>query len=66
MKEAKVENKIDLSFELNGQPYHLTVPPTYRLVDIIRTDLQLTGTKISCEIATIRAEGVAAWHARKN
>ncbi|PGT84834.1 MULTISPECIES: (2Fe-2S)-binding protein [Bacillaceae] len=50
MKKAKVENKIDLSFELNGQPYHLTVPPTYRLVDILRTDLQLTGTKISCEI----------------
>jgi xanthine dehydrogenase E subunit len=50
MKEAKVENKMDLSFELNGQPYNLSVPPTYRLVDMLRTDLQLTGTKISCEI----------------
>jgi carbon-monoxide dehydrogenase small subunit len=39
-----------LSFKLNGKAVNLTVNPSRRLVDIIRTDLDLTGTKISCEI----------------
>ncbi|MBD8068002.1 (2Fe-2S)-binding protein [Bacillus sp. PS06] len=41
---------INLSFDVNGQQYVLKVPATYRLVDILRKELQLTGTKISCEI----------------
>ncbi|WP_237563638.1 (2Fe-2S)-binding protein [Halalkalibacter okhensis] len=44
------EAKDLLSFDLNGVPIRLTVDPSRRLVDIIRTDLNLTGTKISCEI----------------
>ncbi|GAE26096.1 xanthine dehydrogenase [Halalkalibacter wakoensis JCM 9140] len=39
-----------LSFRLNGDSVHLTVDPSRRLIDIIRTDLDLTGTKVSCEI----------------
>lgn len=46
----KQENKIEVRFQLNGTECTIHVPPAYRLVDILRKDLQLTGTKISCEI----------------
>lgn len=36
--------------ELNGHQIELAIAPSRRLIDILRTDLQLTGTKISCEI----------------
>jgi carbon-monoxide dehydrogenase small subunit len=39
-----------LEFEINGQPVSLDVPPSRRLLTILRDDLQLTGTKVSCEI----------------
>ncbi|MDG5787913.1 2Fe-2S iron-sulfur cluster-binding protein [Evansella sp. AB-P1] len=47
-----VEEKIQyvLNFTLNGEEISIAVHPSRRLVDIIRTDLDLTGTKISCEI----------------
>lgn len=40
----------DISFALtvNGQPYTLTVPPERSLLDVLRTDLSLTGTKTNC------------------
>ncbi|WP_041580515.1 2Fe-2S iron-sulfur cluster-binding protein [Bacillus sp. 1NLA3E] len=38
------------SFTINGQKRNLDVPPTYRLVDMIRNELNLTGTKLSCGI----------------
>ncbi len=44
------ETKREVTFELNGEIVDLLVPPTYRLVDILRKDLNLTGTKMSCEI----------------
>lgn len=44
------ESKIDLRVEINGSKTEISVPAVYRLVDILRKDLQLTGTKISCEI----------------
>ncbi|MFC0471111.1 (2Fe-2S)-binding protein [Halalkalibacter kiskunsagensis] len=52
VKPIKTEDAADynLSFELNGKAVNLNVNPSRRLVDIIRTDLDLTGTKISCEI----------------
>ena len=43
-------NKIDITFNLNGEKTEIIVPAVYRLVDILRNDLHLTGTKISCEI----------------
>ncbi|MFT8322257.1 MAG: (2Fe-2S)-binding protein [Bacillus sp. (in: firmicutes)] len=39
-----------LRVKINGIQRELQIPPTYRLVDILRNDLQLTGTKISCEV----------------
>lgn len=41
---------IGLSFQLNGKPVQLTVPPVIRAVDLIRNELGQTGTKISCGI----------------
>jgi aerobic carbon-monoxide dehydrogenase small subunit len=36
--------------EVNGTPVQLSVNPARRLLDILREDLRLTGTKISCEM----------------
>ncbi len=37
-----------ISFTLNGQPCQVDVPPMKRLLDVLREDLQLTGTKEGC------------------
>ena len=37
-----------INFRLNGEAVHLTVPPLKRLVDVLRDDLNLTGTKEGC------------------
>lgn len=37
-----------ISFELNGQPLVINANPLKRLVDVLRDDLQLTGTKEGC------------------
>lgn len=42
--------KMELSLTINGTTYDLHVPPTKRLVSILRDELNLTGTKISCEV----------------
>ncbi|SER92993.1 2Fe-2S iron-sulfur cluster-binding protein [Salisediminibacterium halotolerans] len=39
-----------VSFSLNGQWSHFHVAPSRRLVDLLRLDLNMTGTKISCEV----------------
>lgn len=39
-----------LTMTLNGEIIHLQVEPTKRLVHILREDLDLTGTKVSCEV----------------
>ncbi|MCM3783753.1 (2Fe-2S)-binding protein [Neobacillus mesonae] len=41
---------IDWSCNINGEEIRLQVPAAERLVTILRDRLQLTGTKISCEI----------------
>lgn len=48
-----MENKTvphTIHVKINGAIKELDVPPTYRLVDILRNELDLTGTKISCEV----------------
>lgn len=35
---------------INGKERELEVEPSRRLLDVLRTDLELTGTKVSCEI----------------
>jgi carbon-monoxide dehydrogenase small subunit len=37
-----------INFQLNGEAVHLSVPPLKRLVDVLRDDLNLTGTKEGC------------------
>ncbi|KPL06765.1 (2Fe-2S)-binding protein [bacterium SM23_57] len=39
-----------ISFTLNGKPYQLEVSANRTLLDVIREDLGLTGTKRGCEI----------------
>jgi carbon-monoxide dehydrogenase small subunit len=40
----------NLRCTLNGKPLELNLPAARRVVDILREDLELTGTKLSCEI----------------
>jgi carbon-monoxide dehydrogenase small subunit len=44
-----------LHFELNGQPREVTVPAHRRLIDVIRDDLELTGTKEGCSVGVCGA-----------
>ena len=37
-------------FKVNGKQIELMLPPTFRLVDILRDSLSLTGTKVACEV----------------
>ncbi len=50
--EAQLESysQPSLSCQVNGEPVTLAVPASKRLLSIIRDDLELTGTKRSCEI----------------
>lgn len=41
-------NSIDLSFKLNGRSVQVTVAPDTLLIDLLRDDLGLTGTKAGC------------------
>jgi len=43
-------NKIQLKFTLNGKLTSLLVKPYARLIDVLRDDLGLTGTKEGCAI----------------
>ncbi len=40
--------KIPLSFRVNGEPHSLNVYPMARLLDVLREELRLTGTKEGC------------------
>jgi len=40
--------KISVKFSLNGQPVSLDVDPERKLLWLLRTDLNLTGTKYGC------------------
>ncbi|EIJ80429.1 xanthine dehydrogenase subunit E [Bacillus methanolicus PB1] len=48
--KSPLEEKIKISLVVNGQEKELLVNATMRLADILREELQLTGTKVSCEI----------------
>ncbi len=39
---------IDLKMTVNGAPAHVRCPPMARLLDVLREDLRLTGTKEGC------------------
>ena len=40
--------KIEISFKVNGQQHRVEVFPMARLLDVLREELQLTGTKEGC------------------
>ncbi|MDM5277337.1 (2Fe-2S)-binding protein [Paenibacillus silvae] len=48
MKNLPLEQ--EWSAVVNGHSRQLSVAPGTRLVDILRNELQLTGTKVSCEV----------------
>lgn len=39
---------MQIEFTVNGKVYNLTVSPTLRLIDLLREELGLTGTKEGC------------------
>ncbi|UUZ94938.1 (2Fe-2S)-binding protein [Paenibacillus sp. P25] len=45
----KIESAV-LRCSVNGESVSLRIPPSRRSLDVIREDLQLTGTKVSCEM----------------
>lgn len=56
-------NKQDITLVINGKERHLSVFPNELLLNVIREDLQLTGTKYACGIGecgacTVLVDGV--------
>ncbi|MEK5253157.1 (2Fe-2S)-binding protein [Paenibacillus sp. FSL F4-0125] len=49
-EEAFTEERFTFRCHLNGKAISTEIPPSRRLLDVIREDLALTGTKRSCEI----------------
>jgi xanthine dehydrogenase YagT iron-sulfur-binding subunit len=48
-KAAAWFEKQNLKLEINGNPYQLSVEPRTTLLDLLREQLQLTGTKKGCD-----------------
>ena len=40
--------RVKISFTLNGRPHKVSVPPMKRLLDVLREDCGMTGTKEGC------------------
>jgi xanthine dehydrogenase YagT iron-sulfur-binding subunit len=43
------DGRIDVAFQVNGRPVALTIEPRVSLLDALREDLGLTGTKKGCD-----------------
>ncbi|HET7896666.1 MAG TPA: 2Fe-2S iron-sulfur cluster-binding protein, partial [Flavisolibacter sp.] len=48
-KGAEYFEKLPLNIEVNGHPYTLSVEPRVTLLDLLREQLHLTGTKKGCD-----------------
>lgn len=58
--------KREITLTINGQHYELSVPDTKLLVDLLREDLGLTGTKVGCGagecgVCTVLLNGMAVY-----
>jgi aerobic-type carbon monoxide dehydrogenase small subunit (CoxS/CutS family) len=42
-------NKILMNFRVNGENYEVAAPPNRLLLDVLREELNLTGTKLGCD-----------------
>jgi carbon-monoxide dehydrogenase small subunit len=56
--------KIDINLQINGETYAVTVAPERALLDVLRQDLGLTGTKTNCleaecGVCTVLVDGMA-------
>ena len=49
------ETSLDITLEVNGEPYSLTVEPRVTLAEALRDTIGLTGTKIGCDRAACGA-----------
>lgn len=54
----------ELRFSVNGKPYELKVKPKALLLDVLRKELKLTGTRTGCEVSacgacTVNLDGMA-------
>jgi aerobic carbon-monoxide dehydrogenase small subunit len=61
---ATQSEAVSVSITVNGQTHEVSVPPHRLLVDFLRDDLGLTGTKVGCEsgqcgACTILLDGVS-------
>ena len=45
-----IDSKMTLTFKVNGEKYEIEAPPTEKLINILRENLNFIGTKISCGI----------------
>ncbi|MEK9658520.1 MAG: (2Fe-2S)-binding protein [Chloroflexota bacterium] len=52
---AQAPARIKVSLTVNGKPYAAEVPPYRTLVDLLRYDLGLTGTKETCSVGVCGA-----------
>ncbi|WP_462408672.1 (2Fe-2S)-binding protein [Neobacillus sp. Marseille-QA0830] len=48
--DLPISSEMELTLKVNGLTYQVQTLPTKKLIHILRDDLKLTGTKISCEI----------------
>ncbi len=46
---AEYFEKVPIELEINGKPYSLNIEPRVTLLDLLREQLQLTGTKKGCD-----------------
>ena len=43
-----MSNKLDITLRVNSEEHALRVPPSRTLLDVLRGELALTGTKTAC------------------
>ena len=49
MKQRDLRNKVHVKFTVNGAAYELDTDPARTLLEVLREDLHLTGTKCGCD-----------------